>query len=153
MKKSIITLGVLLVLFACKNDIEINKLKYENNSLKGKVDSLENWINNSFDPVIIDDHINKPLHDGDTANFVVGLLMNDERMIDSIELSLYKIQNSNDSQFIRKDILAPKLNNNKTRGVGYFSLPNLSKGKYLYQGFIKYQGKKTRIYRDFSIEP
>lgn len=153
MKSTLLIFGVGLLFFACESKNDYNHLEKENHFLKLKVDSLENWINHAFDPIIIENNKNKVLYAGDTANFVVGLLMNDERIIDSIEISLFRIKNSNVEEFVQKSIAAPAQSNNKNNyGVEYFSLPNLSQGNYLYKGIIMVQGKKIPIEHYFKVE-
>lgn len=151
MKNSILISVTLLLLSACKNNNSCNYLHTENQLLKSKVDSLESWINNSFDPIILENNKSKVLYAGDTANFVVGLLMNDERIIDSIEISLFKLKNSDNMEFLGRNVAIPQLNKETTYGVEYFSLPNLSQGNYLYQGNIIVQGKTIPIEHYFNV--
>ena len=135
MKNWILILSIIL--FSCKRDNNFSSLQEENQVLKLKVDSLENWINNSLDPIIIENNKNKTLYVGDTANFVIGLLINDERIIDSIDLSLFKLEDSNNMEFLQRNVAIPQLNKETTYGIEHFSLSNLSQGNYLYKGICK----------------
>jgi hypothetical protein len=147
----IIWVVIISVTFCSCNNREVKDLKIENKSLQLKIDSLENWLSKSFDPVVIEDNKRRPLREGDTANFVLGLLMNDELKIDTIEMSLFKISDSKTSQLIRKDLLVPKLNKTRTHGTGYFTYPNLSPGNYFYDGYIKYKNQKIKIYHYLKV--
>lgn len=151
MKNGILILSIILLLFSCESDNDFYLIQEENQLLKLKIDSLENWINDSFDPIIIENNKNKTLYVGDTANFVIGLLMNDERIIDSIDISLFKLKDSDNMEFLLRNIATPQLNEETTYGVEYFSLPNLSQGNYLYQGTIIVKGKKIPIEHYFDI--
>lgn len=77
--------------------------------------------------------------------------MNDERIIDSIEISLFKLKNSDNMEFLGRNVAIPQLNKETTYGVEYFSLPNLSQGNYLYQGTIIVQGKTIPIEHYFNV--
>jgi hypothetical protein len=133
--------------------VDSNTVEKKQNAILIKTkDSLENLINHSFDPIIIENNKNKVLKYGDTASFVVGLLMNDERIIDSIDMTLMKKDKFSNYTFISKNVVHPKSNRERTYGLGYFDIPNLSIGHYLFKGTLSVHGKKLAIEHYFEIK-
>lgn len=141
--------GVIL-LSSCIDNSENLTLQNENKILATKVDSLENVLSQNFDPFIINSG-NWELYDGDTATFVVGLMNNNESIIDSIHMSLYKVDDQSNKEFLYTNLFLPSKSDDRTYGLGRFQLPNLEKGKYLYDGFIVFKGEKKDIQHYFEV--
>jgi len=142
--KIISCLSIMLLIYSCGNDDEQSIIK-ENIELKTENDSLLNILNTIvYDPIIIN---NSRGNNYDTISFSIGLLYNRVGLIDSINMTLKKLDEKTQKiMVIQIDKVKPKFD------LESFDLIGLSKGKYLYDGYlILNKNKKQAIQHYFKI--
>lgn len=121
------------------------KLESENKSLKMKIDSLEHLITSSFSPIVINNNYQPNFGEGDSINFVVGLMWNKSEIIDSIDFNL---KNNGSGEIpLEKYSVRKKISN----GFTYITLSNLKTGKYIYEGNLYFRNKEFPLYYEFEI--